>query len=156
MNDDDYELFRALIEEFAAEAGLVMQDDSLGIEFEVEGHVTLIVPDPRRASRMLIDVSVLTLPDVQADLLKVLHQLNHATRIEHDWVITIDSADRLCLHTQREIAACKASDLQILLSEGIERAQALQTFSQQAVESLSSGSRDAPLTVPDLSRMIRV
>ena len=155
MNDDDYELFRALIEEFAAEAGLVMQDDSLGIEFEVEGHVTLIVPDPRRSSRMLIDVSVLSLPDVQADLLRVLHQLNHAARLEHDWVITINSADRLCLHTQCEIAACKASDLQSLLSEGIERAQALQTLWQQLVESSASGPLQASLAVPDLSRMIR-
>jgi hypothetical protein len=122
MSDNDYERFRALIADFAAEAGLVMQDDSLGIEFEVEGHVTLIVPDPRKTTRMLVDVSVLTLPDAPADLLRVLHQLNHAARIEHDWVITVDAADRLCLHTKCEIAASKVSVLSgndvLLFSDG--------------------------------------
>ena len=155
MNDPDNAQFRALIQDFCTEAGLAMSNDTLGIEFEVEGHVTLIVPDPRNATRMLIDVSVLTLPQARADLLLTLHQLNHAARLEHDWVITIDVADRLCLHSQREIATCHAADLQSLLSEGIERAQALQGLWQELLEAQAPEAQPAPLAVPDVSHMLR-
>ena len=125
MTEDPNPVFRALLQAVCAEAGMDLPEDSPGIEFEADGHVTLIVPDPRQDDRMHIEVSVLTLPALGGDRLMALHQLNHAARLDHDWVITIDVANRVCMHTQRAVAGCKASDLQSLLAEGIERAQAL-------------------------------
>ena len=77
------------------------------------------------ADRMLVDVKVMRLDNPVAGLSVALHRLNHQSRLEHDWVISVDAADQLSLHTQRDIGRSRASDLQALLAEGIDRAQAL-------------------------------
>lgn len=132
MNEDtpSSEQFQALLAEFCASVQMTMDDRALGLEFEADGHLVLVAPDPRDASRMLLEVSVMQLETPEAGLLMALHRLNHQSRLEHDWVISIDAADQLSLHTQREIGRTRAGDLQALLAEGIDRAQALVSLCQ--------------------------
>jgi hypothetical protein len=40
-------------------------------------------------------------------------------------MISVDASDQISLHTQRDIGRSRASDLQALLAEGMDRAQAL-------------------------------
>jgi hypothetical protein len=127
MNDRSptSEQFQALLAEFCASVQMPLDDGALGIKFEAGGHLVLIVPDPRDADRMLVDVKVMRLDNPAAGLSVALHRLNHQSRLEHDWVISINEADQISLHTQRDISRSRASDLQALLAEGIDRAQAL-------------------------------
>jgi hypothetical protein len=119
------ERFQALLTEFCASVQMPMDDAALGIEFEADGHRVLVVPDPRDTERMLIEVNVMRVDTPAHALHMVLHRLNHQSRLEHDWVISVDAADQLSLHTQRDIGRSRASDLQALLAEGIDRAQTL-------------------------------
>jgi hypothetical protein len=123
-----HDQFGALLRDFCSGLGLPMDEGDLGIEFSVEPHTVLIISDPRDPERLLVEVNVRLLEGRPPALLAALHQLNDAARLEHDWVITLDVTNLLRIHTQRSIAYCKASDLQTLLAEGIERAQALQAL----------------------------
>lgn len=119
--------FQALLSEFCASVDLAMEATALGIEFEADGHTVLIVPDPRSEERLLIEVDVIMLEAPAARLLELLHNLNHEARLEHDWVATLDVTNRLHLHSQQALSSCTAGQLQSLLAEGIDRAQALKT-----------------------------
>jgi hypothetical protein len=158
MNDRSpiSEQFQALLAEFCASVQMPLDDGALGIEFEADGHLVLIVPDPRDADRMLVDVNVMRLDNPAAGLTMALHRLNHQSRLEHDWVISVDAADQISLHTQRDIGRSRAGDLQALLAEGIDRAQALVSLCEglSSVTELSQeGTGQAPAMDP--SFMIR-
>ena len=105
-----------------------MDDQSTGIEFEADGHVVLMAPHPQDPQCVYIEVGVMDLAEPSAAVLMVLHQINHAARLEHDWVISVDEGHRLVIHTHRPLHALRGGDLQGLLVEGIERAQALQVM----------------------------
>ena len=131
-----------------------MDEGDLGIEFSVEPHTVLIISDPRDPERLLVEVNVRLIEGRPPALLAALHQLNDAARLEHDWVITLDVTNLLRIHTQRSIAHCKVSDLQTLLAEGIDRAQALHAL----CESLPAGAESLTTDLserPGLSNMIR-
>jgi hypothetical protein len=131
--------FRNLLASFCSAHQIAMDSQSLGIEFEADGYRVLISPDPRDSGRMLVDVVVTALDDYPGDLLMALHQLNHRSRIEHDWVATIDVSDRLCLHTQLGVTQMRVEDVDSILAEGIDRAAALdelcEGFNEPSVES---------------------
>lgn len=129
-------------------------DSALGLEFEANGHLVMIASDPRNAERMLIDVHVMRLDNTPTSLAMALHHLNHQSRLEHDWVISVDAADQLSLHTQREISRSRASDLQALLAEGIDRAQALQGLCQ-AISAAPEPGAQTMRPAMDASFMIR-
>lgn len=155
MNDRSQtpEQFKALLAEFCASVQMPLDDDALGIEFEADGHLVLVVPDPRDVERMLVEVSVMRLDNASQGLLTALHRLNHQSRLEHDWVISVDPADQLSPHTQRQIANIHAGELQALLAEGIERARALQDIGQALISSspaFPEGSNVAPALDPRL------
>lgn len=65
-----------------------------------------------------------------ASRLLALHQPNHQSRLEHDWMISGDASDQISLHTQCKIGRSRASHLQALLAEGMDRAQALPSLCQ--------------------------
>ena len=65
-----------------------------------------------------------------ASRLLALHQPNHQRRLEHDWMISGDASDQISLHTQCKIGRSRASHLQALLAEGMDRAQALPSLCQ--------------------------
>ena len=141
--------FRGFLTAFCSAHQIPIDGQTLGIEFEAEGFRVLIAPDPRGAERMLIDVVVGPLDEPSGDLLMGLHQLNHHARIEHDWVASIDLSDRLCLHTQRSLASLRVEDIDSILAEGINRAEALETLCKtlaepsEATEDLAGGDPGA-------------
>ena len=81
--------------------------------------------DPRADDRLLVEVLVGGVGELREGAAMLLHQLNDAARLEHDWVVSISPAQALRLHTQQPIASTSAGDLEGLLAEGIERAAAL-------------------------------
>ena len=141
--------FQTLLAEFCASVQMPMNEQALGIEFQADGHTVLIAPDPRDAQRMLIEVSIVHLQEPSPQLLMALHHLNHEARLEHDWVVSLDVGDQLCLHAQRDIHTCRASDLQTILAEGIDRAQALQRLCE-LMAAPTIAQADAPSAQPSL------
>lgn len=149
-----HDQFGALLKDFCSDLGLPVNEGDLGIEFSVEPHTVLIISDPRDPGRVLVEVNVRLVEGRPPALLAAMHQLNDAARMEHDWVITLDVTNLLRIHTQRPIARCKVSDLQTLLAEGIDRAQALHALCESLPadgESLTTDLSERP----DLSNMIR-
>jgi len=149
-----HDQFGALLRDFCSGLGLPMDEGDLGIEFSVEPHTVLIISDPRDPERMLVEVYVRLVEGRPPALLAALHQLNDAARLEHDWVITLDVTNLLRIHTQRSIAHCKVSDLQTLLAEGIDRAQALHALCESLPPDADSITTALSERL-DLSRMIR-
>jgi hypothetical protein len=96
------------------------------------------------------------LDNPSASRLLALHQPNHQSRLEHDWRISVDASDQISLHTQCNIGRSRASHLQALLAEGMDRAQALVSLCEglSSVTELSQeGTGQAPAMDP--SFMIR-
>ena len=143
--------FDVLLQEFCADVGLTLDGRKEGIEFEADQHVVLITTDPRQSDRILIDVTVQVLEALDPRLMIALHQLNDSARLQHDWVISIGVDDRLRIHTQKDLASCRPSDLQTVFTEGIERAQALQTLFETFEQAGESGSPIAASAVSDFA-----
>ncbi len=123
--------FVALIGEFARSVGLQGEPDALGVEFVVGDHSVLIMPHPGEPERLVAEVSVGPLdegPGAAEDRLRLLHLINEASRFEHDWLATLTQDDTILLYTIREIVRTDAGQLQVLLADGIERAEALMTI----------------------------
>lgn len=117
--------FRALLKEFCDLQKVPMDAQSTGIEFEADGHVVLMAPHPQDPQCVYIEVVVMDLEEPSAAGLMMLHKINHAARLEHDWVISIDEGHHLIIHTHRPLDTLRSDTLQGLLTEGIERARAL-------------------------------
>lgn len=120
--------FVALIGEFAQAVGLQVEPDARGVEFVVGDHSVLIMPHPGEPERLVAEVSVGPLgagPGVAEDRLRWLHLINEAARFEHEWLATLSQDDSILLHTIREIVRTDTGQLQVLLANGIERAEAL-------------------------------
>lgn len=124
MNSELPEAFGRLLAEFCQSVGLAMNEEASALEFSADGHTVVIGPDPRSQDRLLIQVET---PgrQPQPELAMLLHQINDAAMMEHDWIISLGAAGELRLHTQVMLAQTTASDLEGLLADGIERAQAL-------------------------------
>jgi hypothetical protein len=136
--------FRILLDEFCTALQIPKNVDASGVEFEAEGYRVLIAHNPRDEERLFIGVSVMNLAEPSAALLMALHQLNLQSRLEHDWVISVDAAHWLSVHTQKPLQACDAEALQALMVEGIERAQVLRNLCEAPDHEVPSG----PLGVP--------
>ncbi|MEI7783437.1 MAG: CesT family type III secretion system chaperone [Betaproteobacteria bacterium] len=118
-------VFETLLASFCQSVGLPADPEALGLEFEADGHTVLVSPDPRDDQRLLAEVLVGGFSELPEALFRLLNHLNDAARLEHDWVASVGLAGELRLHTQRSIAQTTPSDLEGLLVDGIERAQAL-------------------------------
>ncbi len=123
--------FRSLLSEFAQLSGLPDRSDADGLEFAAGEHTVCVVPHPERADLLLTEVLV-GRPDLiidpSADLLRTLHRINGAARFQHDWLITLSPDDALLIYTVRSVTHTTAADLESLLCEGIERAEALRAL----------------------------
>jgi len=126
--------FRALLTAFCSAHQIPIVGQTLGVEFEADSYRVLIASDPRDTERILVDVVVAALDEPSLDFLMALHQLNHHARIEHDWVASVDLSDRLCLHTQRSLATLRVEEVDSILAEGINRAEALETLCKTLAE----------------------
>ena len=118
--------FETLLREFAVAKGLAGDETSMGLEFESEGHSVVVIQHPLHPDHVMVEVSVVAL-DAQpaAAQLAVLLQLNEAARFEHDWSVGMDGAMQVSLCTTAPAASLSVMDLESLMLEGVERAQAL-------------------------------
>jgi hypothetical protein len=115
-----------------------------------------------------VEVSVAELDPSGSDLsalLKMLHVINEASRFEHGWTITVTPEDGVLIYLVREISDTSTGDLETLLAEGIERADALRQImldqsGEQESGAVGGGSgglsgEHGPLPTPSLSGFIR-
>lgn len=123
------EQFQALIRSFAQAQGLQASGDAWGLEFEAEGSTVLVMAHPRQDDHLMVEVQVSDLSEraepLGAATLMMLHQINDAARLEHGWFITISAEQTLQIQHSQPVAQTDASQLEALLAEGIDRAEAL-------------------------------
>lgn len=123
--------YQALIKDFATHAGLeAFQDEqAIGVDFEVNGYVCRVLPHPQQEERLSVEVDVCRFSSEQAQPSQLeaslLLRLNALSRTEHDWTLGLDEDGHLILWTWREVAATPPAELEALLVEGIDRAEAL-------------------------------
>lgn len=122
--------FEALIAALAAYTGLtdLSATGALGMVFEADPHTVRVFPHPGRANWLLTEVEVAEFSGWDKIPHTFLNQLNHAARWEHGWMATVGEDRRLVLHTARPVAATTAAELESLMVEGIQRAEALATL----------------------------
>ncbi len=118
--------FDILLQAVADSLGIPLESDTGGLAVQSGGFEALIRPHPVRDYRLILEVKVMRFPDdapVQSHLL--LHQLNELARLEHDWLVTLDLDQDLILSRSAVIAGIAAADVLAMLSEGVDRAEAL-------------------------------
>ena len=143
----DNSLFQTLLRSYGEVAGFEVQNEVESLEFETDGLTIRVIVDPRQSTRVLVDVVCGSLDEAldgrgEADIAMMLHRMNSAAMLEHDWVITVDPARTVSLHHTSDMAQTSASVLGHLMSEAAERGQALQHILdtlQQAPSSVKSG-----------------
>lgn len=137
--------FDTLLKEFVTSKGLPADEASYGLEFESEGHTVMVVQHPLHEDRLLVEVTVAVLPaNPSADLLAMLLQINEAARFEHDWAIYLDGEQQVSLSTTASVAGLSVAEMEALMLDGVERAQALQALLNDvanAVEAADSGAQ---------------
>lgn len=122
------EPFQTLIRSFALAQGLQVSEDAWGLEFEADGSTVLVMAHPRQDDQILVEVQVCDLSQraaLSAAILTMLHQINDAARLEHGWFITISAEQTLQIQHSQPVAQTDPLQLEALLAEGIDRAQAL-------------------------------
>jgi hypothetical protein len=124
--------FQDFIKEFAQSKGLDSDEQSIGLEFECEGHSVTLFQHPKHEHFLMADVSVAILsahPPVEQ--LALLLQINEVARFEHDWAIVLDSAQQVSLTSSTDFSSMSVADLEALMLDGVERAQVLQSMLMQ-------------------------
>ena len=122
-------LFDTLLKDFVTAKGLSADDATYGLEFESEGHTVMVVQHPLHEDRLLAEVSVAMLPvNPSADTLAMLLQINEAARFEHDWAIYLDGEQQVSLSTTASLVGLSVGEMEALMLDGVERAQALQAL----------------------------
>jgi Tir chaperone protein (CesT) family len=127
--------FHLFIQDFARSKGLPSVDDSMGLEFECEGHSVILVQHPRKATQLMAEVSVTILDaNPSAQLLELLLKINETARFEHDWTIVLDPYQQVSLSASADFTAMSEAALEAMMLDGIERAQSLRIFLEQPLE----------------------
>ena len=123
------EQFQSLLRDFAQAQGLQAAEDAWGLEFEADGSTVLVMTHPRQDDHFMVEVQVSDLSEraepLSAATLMMLHQINDAARLEHGWFITISPEQSLLIQHSQPVAQTDANQLESLLAEGIDRAEAL-------------------------------
>ena len=120
--------FLSVLSEFSRSVGLPDQADVQGIEFAAGDYTVVVFPHPGRPEALVAEVVVAEVdPGSQSTnaLLRALHLINESARFEHDWLIALSPEDAILMYTVRAVAQTHAAELEALLCEGIERAEAL-------------------------------
>lgn len=119
--------FAALLDAFAAFAGIPgATEGALGLNFEAGDHAVRVMPHPSHPDWLLAEVDVVaTEASPPANAYEALHRINHAARLQHAWTASFDDDGRVVMHTAWPTTALTAANLEGLLVEGLERAEAL-------------------------------
>jgi hypothetical protein len=122
------EQFLGMLSEFSRSVGLPDQSETDGLEFTAGDYTVAVMQHPVRQDSLVAEVAMQEFePEspVAALLLRALHLLNESARFEHDWQITVSPENEILVYTIRSIGETAAADLEALLCDGIERAEAL-------------------------------
>jgi hypothetical protein len=127
----DNTLFQSLLKSYGELAGFEVQNEVEALEFESDGLNIRVFVDPRQSTRVGVDVVCGSLnmgldSHGEAKIALLLHRMNSAAMLEHDWVITVDPARTVSIHHTSDMAQTPAVVLGHLMSEAAERGQALQ------------------------------
>lgn len=139
--------FLSVLSEFAQSVGLPHQDDAQGIEFAAGDYTVVVFSHPGRSDSLVAEVVVTALDSESQSataLLRALHLINEAARFEHDWLIALSPEDAILLYTVRAVAQTHAAELEALLCDGIERAEAL----REVIAGLTGGASGDPQALP--------
>jgi hypothetical protein len=141
--------FQTLLQAYAESANFEIQAVAEALDFESDGLLVRISVDPSQSARLLVQVVCGSLNESldsrgEADIALMLHRMNSAAMLEHDWVITIDPARTVRLHQRSNMAQTNAAGLHLLLSEATQRGQALQQMLNQLQQAAQSATTDKP------------
>lgn len=125
--------FQALMHSFASLSGLAHSGEGLGLELQAGPHTARVMPDPQHDELIVIEVDVGDATDAPAGALALLHRVNHMARYRHSWWVSLDMDDHIVLHTKRALARTDASALEVLLTDGLERAEAVSSMWQKCL-----------------------
>ena len=145
--------FEMLLAEFASAKGLAADPGAYALEFESDGHSVSLLPHPLHADRVLVEVSVAELGQdgLAVDLAPLLLQINEVSRFEHDWLIVMDGQMQVSISTVEPMLGLGVSELESLMLEGLERAQALLKFLEVQAQRALEGQTDAPQELSDVA-----
>jgi len=87
-----------------------------------------VLPHPANLDWLIAEVDVVEMAQTSPSAYGALHRVNHAARLEHGWTATCGDEGLLVMHTARPVATMTAADLEALLVDGLERAEALATL----------------------------
>ncbi len=156
--------YLGLINEFALSRGMAADAVSLalGLEFETDdGLIARVRGHPQDGDRLMLEVDVQTLSDesmqTRSAAMLALHQLNHAARAEHDWLIVIDDESVLMMSVSLWVDRTDVGGLEAMLADGIARGQALRRLWNEMLDE-RSGDADADpsaLPIPAPGMMLR-
>jgi hypothetical protein len=123
--------FLALAADFAILLKLPFDpgEETLGLEFETARHTVRVLPHPSDESHFVISVDVLaTEAEVPVSAWKMLLRMNLAAIAEHGWSIGLEEGGTLVLFWVVDLSRCGPSDLEHLMSDGLDRAEALSSL----------------------------
>jgi len=152
------EQFLSVLSDFSRAVGLPQSADAQGIEFAAGDFTVVVFPHPGQPEALVAEVVVAALdPGSQTThaLLRALHLINESARFEHDWLIALSPDDAILMYTIRGVAQTNAGELEALLCEGIERAEALREVIAGLISGAQSDSQSAPVErVSDEGRVV--
>lgn len=111
--------------------------DSSGLEggvlrMEIDGReasvLPALTPTGDEAVEITVSAGALTASDEwdEVDALTLLHRVNAAARYRHGWLATVDQDDQLMIKRVKPLQGLSPSDLERLVSEGMDCAASLQ------------------------------
>lgn len=115
--------------------------DPQAIEIEIDGRkLRLLAHEEPTQALLEVDVCGLS-PDqlLSADLLQLLHRLNHEARFVHGWIAIIDDSDGLLVSRTLPSDTASPQQLTAWVQEGLDRAVAL-----EALLNREFGQSDSP------------
>lgn len=151
-------VFAVLLADFARFAGVAgATAGALGLEFEAGAHTVRVLPHPANADWLIAEVDVVDIGQATSTAYEALHRVNHAARLEHGWTATCGEEGPLVMHTARPVATMTAADLEGLLVDGLERAEALATLWRELRNTGAgeSASLAADIAAPSFAGYIR-
>lgn len=136
--------FNILMQDFLSGKGMDYSEDARGLEFESDGVGVYITQHPLHDHLALLEATVVVFTELeQSRWAPLMLQINEAARFEHDWSLVMDQAGQVVLFTTLPLAGTTVAQVELALSDGVERAQTFSNMINELVQtevvSLTSG-----------------
>jgi hypothetical protein len=145
LNPPDFQTnprFEALLAAFAARMGLPAPREGVGLELQSDDLTVRVLADTEDDDLLRVEVDIASAQGASASALALLHRINHAARLNHDWQVSLDDDDLIVMHALRSLAETDAVALEAMLDVALERSSALQTLWQAALSGLAGPGRE--------------